>query len=418
MKAPNALRKKLAEMLAGAAGGLLETSGHEGVARFTVRVPDAVLRDLRSRLVRSAWPDPVRTEPWGDGTDQDFLRRLVDHWLHPFSWRAQERLINELPHYRAMVGGTGLHFVRIRGRGPSPTPLLLCNGWPSSFLEYRRLIPFLDDAFDLIIPSLPGFAFSDIPGSPGMHVGRIAALYDELMTGVLGYPRYGAHGSDIGANVVSLIGLDAPEHLLGVHLTYVTGSAVQRELNHGAPPLTPAERQFLRRASEWNDVEGAYAHVHRTKPQTLAYALHDSPVGLASWLVEKYRAWSDCQGDVTSRFSLDELLTTITLYWVTGTIGSSMRLYYEGRLHPRQLRLGERVEVPCGVSLFPRDIAHPPREWADRAYRITRWTDMPRGGHFPAHEEPKLLAEELRAFFLPLDDRQATPYTGNQLVTD
>ena len=404
------VRWKLTEMLAGAAGGQLETAeDREGVTRLTIRVPEAALRDLRSRLARAMWPDPVRAEPWCDGTDRDFLQRLVDHWLHSFSWRTQERLINEWPHHHAVVGGTGIHFVHVRGRHPNCIPLLLCHGWPSSFLEYRRLIPLLDDVFDLIIPSLPGFAFSDIPSSSGMHVGRIATLYDELMTKVLGYQRYGAHGSDIGASVVSLIGLETPEHLLGVHLPYVTGSAVKRELNHGAPPLTAAEREFLREAGEWNDVEGAYAHLHRTKPQTLAYALHDSPVGLASWLVEKYRAWSDCHGDVTSRFSLDELLTTITLYWVTGTIGSSIRLYYEGRLHPRQLRPGERVEVPCGVSLFPGDIAHPPREWAERAYRVTRWTEMPCGGHFPAHEEPKLLAEELRAFFLPLDDREATP---------
>jgi len=396
-------------MLAGAAGRTLPAPAAEAVAPLSVRVSNAALRDLRARVARSRWPEGVLGAPWADGTDLQFLQTLVNHWQDGFDWRLQERSINALPHYRASVGGTRIHFVRVPGRGPRPRPLLLCHGWPSCFLEYRKLIPLLtdpaahggnqEDAFDLVIPSLPGYGLSDHPAAPGVHVGRVAALYTELMTGVLGYSRYAAHGSDIGASVVSWMGLDVPQRLTGLHLTYVTGSAIERELENGAPPLTDAERQFLRRAWKWNDLEGAYAHLQRTKPLTLAYALHDSPIGLAAWLVEKYRAWSDCEGDVTRKFSLDELLTVITLYWVTGTIGSSIRLYYEGRLNPRRLAPGERVEVPCGVALFPRDIAHPPREWGERAYRITRWTEMPRGGHFPAHEEPELLAEDLRAFF-------------------
>ncbi|SRR5579883_504463 len=385
---------------------------HARVEPFTSEVPGWVLDDLRVRLWRTRWPDQVAGTPWGDGTDQDFLRTLVHHWLHDYDWRIAESRINALSHHRATVGGTRIHFVHVRGRGPCPMPLILTHGWPGSFLEYGKIIPLLTDpaahggdpadAFDLVIPSLPGYGFSDRPTAPGMHVERIASIWAELMTDVLGYDRFAAHGSDIGAGVTSLLGLLVPERLFGIHLTSVTGSAIVRWLGEGAPPLTEAEMRFLADADQWTEAEGGYAHVQRTKPQSLAHALNDSPVGLAAWIVEKYRAWSDCGGDLTRRFTLDELLTTITLYWVTGTIGSSIRLYHEGRAHPRRLRPGERVEVPCAAALFPRDIARPPREWGERAYRITRWTEMPRGGHFPAHEEPELLAADIAAFFRPM----------------
>ena len=381
----------------------------DGTDLYAPSVASSILRDLQLRLTRTRWPTQIGTEPWADGTDLEFLRDLVAYWRHGFDWREQERAMNALPHFYASIDDERLHFVHLRGRGPRPIPLLLCHGWPGSFLEYRKIIPLLVDprtpdgdalpTFDLIIPSLPGYGFSDAPKAPGMHVGQIAHRYHQLMSRVLGYPRYAAHGSDIGANVVSILGLDVPDHLLGIHVTSVTGSAIVRDLSSASPPLSEAERIFANEAASWSDIEAGYSHMQRTKPQTLAYALHDSPVGLAAWIVEKYRAWSDCDGDVTRRFSFDELLTIVTLYWVTGTIGPSMRLYYEGRLHPRRLSHGERVEVPCGVALFPHDIARPPREWGDRAYRITRWTEMPRGGHFPAHEEPELLADDIRKFF-------------------
>jgi pimeloyl-ACP methyl ester carboxylesterase len=383
-----------------------------GFNAMRVRVPGAVMRDLHRRLGAVRWPHSVKGEPWSDGTDLAFMHRLLAYWRRDFDWRAQERAINAWPHFRARVDDTGMHFMRIPGRGPSPLPLLLTNGWPSTFLEYRKIIPLLTDpaahggdardAFDVVIPSLPGYGFSDPAPTPGMDVARIASLWHEIMTDVLGYERYAAHGSDIGASVCSLLGLAAPRQLLGIHLTSVTGLAIIRDLGDGAAPLTDAEREFVRELTMWMEEEGAYAHLQRTKPQSLAYALTDSPVGLAAWIVEKLRAWSDCSGDVEQRFSLDDILTTVTLYWAARSIGPSMRLYYEGRLHPRRLRRGERVEVPCGVALFPHDLARPPREWGERAYRITRWTEMPRGGHFPAHEEPALLASDLREFFRPL----------------
>jgi pimeloyl-ACP methyl ester carboxylesterase len=389
----------------------MHARAHAGTP-LRVCVPRAILRDLRRRLDAVRWPSAVKGEPWADGTDLEFMHRLVAYWRRDFDWRAQERAMNALPHFRAHVGGAGIHFIRVPGRGPSPLPLLLTNGWPSSFLEYRKIIPLLADpaahggdardAFDVVIPSLPGYGFSDPAMTPDVDVGRIASLWHELMADVLGYDRYAVHGSDIGAGVCSLIGLAAPPQLLGIHLASVTSSAIIRYFGDHAAPFTDAEREFLVGFANWMDIEGAYSHLQRTKPQSLAYSLTDSPVGLAAWIVEKLRAWSDCSGDVEQRFSLDDILATTTLYWVTSSIGSSMRLYYEGRLHPRRLVRGERVEVPCGVALFPRDIARPPREWAERAYRVTRWTEMPRGGHFPAHEEPALLASELREFFRPL----------------
>lgn len=382
----------------------------DSAAPVTIRVPSRVLRDLNERLAHVRWPELVRDVPWADGTDAAFLRQLIGYWRKEYDWRAHERAINRLPHFQATVGGERIHFVHVRGEGLDAVPLLMCHGWPGSFLEYRKIIPLLtgrapfgdgERSYDLVIPSLPGYGFSDAPRSPGTHVGTIARMYDRLMTDVLGYERYAAHGSDIGAGVVSWLGLDVPDHLYGVHLTSVTGSAIVRDLATGSRPLSDAEQRFVGEAAQWGELEGAYSHLQRTKPRTLAYALNDSPVGLAAWLVEKYRAWSDCDGDVR-RFTLDELLTTIMIYWITGSIGSSVRLYYEGRLHPRRLARGERVEVPCGVALFPRDLARPPREWGERAYNVTRWSEMPLGGHFPAHEEPALLARDIREFFGPL----------------
>jgi pimeloyl-ACP methyl ester carboxylesterase len=385
---------------------------NSAVTPISLRVPPRMLRDLGSRLAGVRWSGGVDDTPWADGTDVEFLRSLVDYWRRGYDWRAQERAINAMPHFRADLGDARIHFVHIRGSGRNSTPLLMCHGWPSTFLEYRKVIPLLTeptrhggpdgDTYDIVIPSLPGYGFSDAPRTPGVHVGSIAQLYDRLMTDVLGYERYAAHGSDIGANVVSWLGLDVPEHLYGAHLTSVTGSAMLRDLTNRSRPLSEAEEVFLADVAQWGEHEGGYSHVQRTKPRSLAYALTDSPVGLAAWIVEKYHAWSDCGGDVTRQFTFDELLTTIMIYWITGSIGPSMRLYYEGYRHPRRLAPGERVEVPCGVALFPHDLARPPREWGERAYRIARWTEMPRGGHFPAHEEPELLAEDIREFFGPL----------------
>ena len=255
------------------------------------------------------------------------------------------------------------------------------------------------DAFDVVIPSMPGYGFSDAPAERGMNTRKIASIWTKLMTDGLGYSRFGAHGGDWGSGVTASIAYDHPEPLIGFHITLMTGALPLENID---PPLTDAEKRFLELRDQWRQEEGAYGHIQGTKPQTLSYGLTDSPAGLAAWIVEKFRAWSDCGGDVESRFSKDELLTTLTIYWATNTIASSVRLYYENQRAPLTFQPGERIAAPFGFAKFPVEISYPPREWAERMFNVQRWTEMPRGGHFAAMEEPELLVDELRAFFRPL----------------
>jgi pimeloyl-ACP methyl ester carboxylesterase len=283
--------------------------------------------------------------------------------------------------------------------------LIVTHGWPSTFFEMVKLVPRLtdpeswggrpEDGFDVVVPSLPGCAFSERPRIPGMTKTRIAGLWARLMRDVLQYPRFGARGGDIGAGVTSVLGLDFPGSVVGVHVSDVW----RPHLGPGSAPLTDAEKSFLDAERRWMEAEGGYDHVQATKPQTLGYALNDSPIGLAAWIIEKFHGWSDCGGDIERRFTKDELLTQVTLYWATETINSANRLYYERDHHPRSLGREERVRVPCAVALFPADIDQPPREWAERVYELRRWNVLARGGHFAAMEEPDLLAEDIRAFF-------------------
>ena len=370
---------------------------------FQVAVPEEVITDLRERLERTRWPDEVAGAGWEYGTNLGYLKELVGYWEDRFDWRAQEAAMNRFSHYRADIGGFGIHFIREEGRGRDPVPLLLLHGWPASFLQMVKIIPLLADpvahggdgtnSFELIVPSLPGYGFSDRPGERGMTVGRVAKLIHRLMTEELGFSRYGVRGSDMGAGVAARLALSYPESVVGIHL-----SGTSPYFGETPPDLTDAEKAFLRRAEAWRMAEGAYAMLQATKPQTLAYGLTDSPAGLAAWIVEKFRSWSDCGGDVESRFTKDELLANVTLYWVTGTINSSTRLYYE-TMHAPWPNAGKRVEVPTANAMFPKDLVPGPREWEERQFNITRWTGMPRGGHFGEMEEPELLAEDIRAFF-------------------
>jgi pimeloyl-ACP methyl ester carboxylesterase len=391
-----------------------------GVERFRVAVPQATLDDLAERLARTRWPGELDGPGWEDGTSPAFLRELVAWWQGGFDWRAQEAAINRFPQFRATVDGVGLHFVHVRGKGSAPLPLVLTHGWPSTFYELLPLVPLLTDpvghggdpadAFDLVIPSLPGYGFSDPLKGRG-SANRVPGLWARLMTEVLGYGRFGAHGGDIGAMVANRLALEHPERLVGIHVT----RAAEPYVGPGAAPLTEAEQALLAARARWHEREGGYAHLQRTRPQTLAYGLADSPVGLAAWILEKWWAWSDCGGDVVRRFTKDQLLTTVMLYWVTGTIGSSFRFHQEWALGAasqpqawagrdevpagvvRPLGPDERIQVPAAVALFDYPC---PREWAERAYGdLRRFTDMARGGHFTAMEEPELLAEDLRAFF-------------------
>ena len=379
------------------------------VQPFTVDVSDAVLEDLDRRLAGARWPDEIPGVGWDYGSNLAYVQELVEYWRSGFDWRAQERLINAMSHYRATVAGMGIHFVHEKGKGQNPMPLVLTHGWPGTFFEMHKVIPLLTDpashggdaadAFDVVVPSMPGYGFSDHTSQRGMHVLRTSDMWVELMHG-LGYARFGAHGGDWGASVTNYLGFAYPQHLIGIHTTSITRPTPY--LGEGSRPLSEAETAFLKQREAWVDAEGGYAHIQGTKPQTLSYGLNDSPVGLAAWIVEKYRTWSDCGGDVERRFSKDVLLTTVMIYWVTQTINSSTRLYYETLRHPWSLKQGERIEAPTGIAAFPAEISRPPREWAERSFNLKQWTPMPSGGHFAALEEPQRLVEDIRSFFRPL----------------
>ncbi len=377
------------------------------VEAFTMNISQATLDDLHNRLAHTRWPDEIEGAGWDYGTNLDYLKSLVTYWQNQFDWRAQEARLNHFAQFRAEIDGFGIHFIHERGKGPHSLPLILTHGWPDSFFRMYKIIPMLTDpasyggdpadSFDVIVPSLPGYGFSDRPNARGMTTVHTATLWARLMTEVLGYRRFAAAGGDIGSGVTRFLAVAHPDVLVGIHLTDI-GLPVSSEI----PDLSEAEKQYLNAVQQWRMQEGAYAMQHSTKPQTLAYGLNDSPVGLAAWIVEKFRTWSDCDGDVERRFSKDELLTNIMIYWVTETINSSIRMYYENVRMSPPLKAGQHIEAPAGVALFPKDILLPPREWAQRSLRIQRWTQMPRGGHFAALEEPELLVEDLRAFYRSL----------------
>ncbi|MEV6965375.1 epoxide hydrolase [Hamadaea sp. NPDC051192] len=372
---------------------------------FEISVDPQVLDDLRDRITRTRWPADAPEPGWDAGTEPAYLRRLLAAW-HDFDWAAFERRLNQLPHYRTRIDDQWVHFIHVRSPHAThePLPIVLTHGWPGSVLEHLDLIPLLSDpadpadAFDVVIPSLPGFGFSDRPTRPGVINAIVADRWQRLMTEGLGYERFGAHGSDIGAGVTAHLGARHPGNLVGIHLS---ATAMPRP----PEPWTEAERAYFATVDDWQAAEGAYAHQHATKPQTLSYGLTDSPAGLAGWIAEKYRDWSDSHGDPDGRIGLDRLLATLTLYWATGTIGSSTRMYYEHRRHGVPLDASRPIRVPAGFALFPNEfqpVPNPPRELAERFYQVERWRELPSGGHFPAVEEPRLLAEEIRAFFRPL----------------
>ena len=380
------------------------------VEPFKIAISDQVLDDLKQRLANTRWPDEVLDSGWDYGSNLAYIKELVEYWRTSFDWRAQEVQLNKFNQFKSVVDELNIHFIHERGTGPSPMPLVITHGWPSTFFEMSKIVPLLADpksnggdpadSFDVVAPSLPGFGFSDRPAQRGMQVLKVADMWAKLMTENLGYPRFAAVGGDIGAGVTSRLGFAHPDKLTGIHLTSVTRPTPY--LGPGSRPLSEAERAHSTQRENWQQAEGGYAHIQGTKPQTLAYGLNDSPAGLAAWIVEKYRTWSDCHGDVESRFTKDELLTTITIYWVTQTISSSTRMYLENQTHTWSMGAEERVKAPAGMAMFPQEIAKPPREWAERSYDVRRWTEMPSGGHFAALEEPALLAGEVREFFRPL----------------
>ena len=385
---------------------------------YRIDVPQADLDDLRDRLLRTRWID-APDDGWAHGASPAYLRTLMGYWARRFDWREQEAALNQWPQFRAVVNGVGIHFIHVRGVGPRPLPLVLTHGFPDSFVRFLKIVPLLADpaahggdpadAFDVVVPSLPGYAFSD-PLEAGATFG-IGDLWHGLMTRVLGYPRFAAHGGDWGSTITEQVARSHGGAVIGIHLTDVPFWHAFRKPDDASA----AEQAFFERNEAWIRQEGAYALIQGTRPLSLAPGLADSPVGLAAWMVEKFQRWSDCGGDLESRFSRDELLTNLTIYWVTKTIGSSFQPYVDfttsgavrWMIEGFKQWVGSKA-VPAAFALFPKDLSQPPREWAARFFDVRRWTEMPRGGHFAAMEEPGLLVEDLRAFFRPLRAAGAT----------
>ncbi len=366
---------------------------------FRLHIPDAALLDLRERLARTRWPDEAPLPPWSTGTSLSYLKALCAYWQSGFDWRAQEARLNALPQFTATVQGIHVHFLEVKGKRPDALPLLLCHGWPGSVLEFLHLIPLLQDDFTLVIPSLPGFPLSFTPGQRRLSIPDMADVFAELMTDVLGYRRFGVQGGDWGASIATRLGYGYPERVVGIHLNLIS-------LHRNAPAGegTAEDKAYFEALQHFQAEEGGYQRIQGTRPQTLAFALADSPSGLAAWVVEKFRAWTDNDGDPAQAIPRDEMLADISLYWFSGAIGASFWPYY-ARLHAEAPLIPDeaRVQVPMGYVLFPKDIYRPPKSVAERGYaNIQRWTVETSGGHFAALERPDVLAREVRAFFAPL----------------
>jgi pimeloyl-ACP methyl ester carboxylesterase len=376
---------------------------------FTLRVPEADLTDLRERLGRTRFPDSAPGDSWAYGTSVDYLRGLVDYWHGSFDWRAQEARLNAFPQFKIARPHADLHFLHVPGKGPDPMPLLLMHGWPGSVFEFMDLIPRLADpgsyggdpadAFAVVAPSLPGYGLSFRPGQKRFGVEEIADCLVDLMTDTLGYKRFAVQGGDWGGITAARMAYAHADKLIGIHVNLL---AVRRDPDMIKNP-TPEERVFLDELNHWLKEETGYQWIQGTRPQTLSFGLTDSPAGLAAWIVEKFRAWSDCGGDVESVFTRDQMLANISFYWFTAAIGSSFYPYYF-RLHrPWMIPAGAVVSTPTGYAEFPREILRPPRSLAEKTFTdIRRWTVMPKGGHFAAMEQPDALAEDVRAFYRPL----------------
>ena len=374
---------------------------------FRVEVPQADLDDLRARLARTRWADQLADVGWDYGIPLDYLRELAEYWRTGYDWRVHERELNAFPQFTTTIQGQRVHFLHVRSAEPDAVPLVMTHGWPGSVVEFTKVIgPLTDprayggdpaDAFHLVIPSIPGYGFSGPTTEPGWNVARIALAWDELMTR-LGYERYGAQGGDWGSAISRELGISVPGHVVGVHLNMLIPSGAAEQLD-----LTDEERRRLDRSRQFRNTGMGYGAIQSTRPQTLAYALTDSPAGQLAWIVDKFRDWTD--GDLPEdAVDRDQMLTNVTLYWLTATAGSSARLYLEAA---RSGTWGPPAQstVPTGVAVFPCEIAPPIRRFAEQSNNIVHWSEFGHGGHFAAMEEPDLLIGDIRAFFRQLRSR-------------
>lgn len=384
----------------------------DAIIPFEIHIPDADIQDLKERLARARLPAQIPGTGWEYGTNAAYLQELVDYWRNDFDWRAQERELNSFDQYLTTIDDIPLHFIHQRSSNPNAMPLLISHGWPGSFVEFRKLIGPLtepqlyggraEDAFHVIIPSLPGFGFSGAPQERGYNPERMAQTLAALMQR-LGYAHYGVQGGDWGGIISRIHAYQYADRVIGLHSNFVLANAPEDAALRAAVPPQETAAQQARQAFMANEV--GYQQIQGTKPQSLGVALNDSPAGLAAWIVEKFHGWSDIDQDsvdgLEEKFTKDEILTDISLYWFTGSITSSTRIYYENRNFPMREPLGY-VSVPTAGAIFPKEIYITPRLWAEAQYNIVRWTPMPRGGHFAAMEEPDLLLEDIRAFFKTL----------------
>jgi pimeloyl-ACP methyl ester carboxylesterase len=397
----------------------LALRGHEAVSepsratagdpeRFRLAVTDAELEDLRARLCGARWPERETVDDWSQGMPLAFLQRLCRYWADGYDWRATEARLDALGQFRIDIDGLGIHFLHVRSPHARALPLVMTHGWPGSIVEFLDVLgPLTDptahggapsDAFHVVCPSLPGFGFSDKPGRPGWGIERIAGVWIELMAR-LGYGRYGAQGTDWGTSISALVGQRDPEHVVGIHLMPPLASPDPSTVDD----LTDRERAALadlERAAEW---ESGYSIEHATKPQTIGYALVDSPVALAAWVLEKFWSWTDHDGDLERVLTRDQLLDNLMCYWLPRTGASSARLYWESIRRVNGWIAGgvtDPIDVPTGCSIFPRELQRPSRRWAERRFTDIRyWSEPAHGGHFPAFEQPELFVDEVRSFF-------------------
>jgi pimeloyl-ACP methyl ester carboxylesterase len=371
------------------------------IEQFPIRVDEATLEDLHDRLARSRFPDQIAGTGWSYGMPMDYLRTLVEYWRDTYDWRVHEARLNTFDHFRSEIDGQSIHFIHALSPHPDALPLLMTHGWPGSIVEFLDVMPRLThpeqfggsaaDAFHVVAPSLPGYGFSEPPRTVGWNEERIAQAFVTLMH-QLGYERYVAQGGDWGSQVTTRIGGIDPGHCTAIHLNMALGSAPK----DGAA-LTEAEQDDLAAMKDFVKEEAGYSNEQGTKPQTVGMALNDSPAGLLAWIVEKFRSWSDCEGDPERCFTADQLITNVMLYWVTQTSASAARLYWESR-HSHS-GPPPYVAIPTGVARYPKEVLRWPRSWIENQYNVVHWAEMPRGGHFPAMEQPDLFVGDLRTFF-------------------
>ncbi len=370
---------------------------------FIANIPQQILDDLKTRISNTRWPDEITDSGWAYGANLSYMKELADYWANIFDWRKVEKEINSYPNFIADIDGHKIHFLHIKGKGNQSVPLIITHGWPGSFIEMMKIIPLLTNdeyvSFDLVIPSIIGFGFSDRITQQGCNSAFVAELWHKLMS-ELGYKKYGAQGGDIGSGISTWLSLKHPENIIGLHLNFISGS--YKPFLKENEPLSEEVLRFQKYASDWLSKEGSYIQQQSSKPITLSYGLNDSPMGLCAWIIEKFNGWSDNKGNIENVFSKDELLANVTLYWITQTIHSSIRIYNENGKRPLIFGEGDFVSVPVAYAKFPKELPTPPRSYIEKGFNIQRWTEMADGGHFAAMEQPELLAKDIKDFFSSL----------------